>query len=275
MRRAADIDCLILAGLRIEHRHLLRPAPGDPQFPIGREGDVIRAAGNRVAADRRQRRRIERCRRAADAVVDPDDLAVRRDEQVVRALAGVDTIDHTPIRRIDHGDIVRAHVGDQHLAVVPQHARRRLADLRGPQDRQPAEVDRHQAVGALQADEHARGIRRVVQMARHRGGREALQQLHARGVVDIDLIAREAIHHEEPAVRAECQLIRIGHRHALLQRAGRRIEEQHLVADGVADQQAFAVGTECDVMRLAQHRNAAEFLLRRHVHQADRGAARS
>ncbi len=196
------------------------------------------------------------------------------EEQVVRALAGVDAPGHMAVRRIDHRDIVGAHVGDQHAAVVPQHAGRRLADLRGPQDRQLVQIDRHQAVGALQADEHARGIRRVVEMARHRGGREALQQLHAGGVVDIDLIAREAVHHEEFAVRAEPQLVRIGHRHALLQRRGRRIEEQHLVADGVADQQASAVRAERQVVRLAQHRDAAEFLLRGHVHQADRRAAR-
>ena len=48
-----------------------------------------------------------------------------------------------------------------------------------------------------------RGIRRVVQVARHRGDREAFQQLHAGGVVDVDLVAREAVHHQELAIRAE------------------------------------------------------------------------
>ena len=75
-------------------------------------------------------------------------------------------------------------------------------------------------------------------MARRRHHREALDQLEGRGVVDIHLVARQAVHHEELAVRAEAELIRVRHRHALLHLAGVRVEEQHLVPDGVADQQA-------------------------------------
>src|SRR5579872_6193467 len=156
---------------------------------------------------------------------------------------------------------------------MPENARWRLANFLLPQDGELVEVDRHQAVGALQADENAAGIRRIGEMARHRGDREALHELHAAGVVDINLIAREAVDHEESPVRAEAQLVWIGHRQALLHGTGCRIEEQHLVADRVTDQQALAVGAERDVVRLAQHRDAAQLLLARHVDQADRRAA--
>ena len=119
MRRAANVDRLIYARRRIQHRHFLGEPPRNPQFAVWRKGDVIRAARNGVAADQLQRRRIQRRRRPARPVVHPDDLTIGRVEQIVRALAARDLRQHLAISRIDLGHIVGAHVGDQQLAIVP------------------------------------------------------------------------------------------------------------------------------------------------------------
>ena len=124
---------LVIAGLRIKHRHLFRPAACNPQPAIRRKGNVVRAAGNVIRADHRQCCGIDRSGRAADPVVHPDDLAVRRQEQLCAPFPGVDALNHVAIRRFRHSDVVRPHIGHQYLAVLPHHTSRRAADLHLPQ----------------------------------------------------------------------------------------------------------------------------------------------
>ena len=125
---------------------------------------------------------------------------------------------------------------------------------------------------SCKADEYRRRIRRIGQMAWRRHDRKPLHQRHAGGVVNVDLIARQTVDHQELAVGAEAQLVRIGDRHALLHLPGIGIEEHHLVSRCIADQQAAAVRAEDQMMRLPQGRDAADFFLRCHVDHADRCA---
>ncbi len=122
----------------------------------------------------------------------------------MRALAGGDPPLHAPGRRIDHGDIVGAHVGHQHLAVLPQHAgRRRARPARSTARSMPRRsiaarwsVPCRLTKTVAASGENARWL-----------GIEAsgkpLHQLIAAGFVDVDLVARQAVHHEVFAVRAK------------------------------------------------------------------------
>ncbi len=176
------------------------------------------------------------------------------------AAPGDDAPLHASVDRVHHGEIVGSHVGDQHLSVVPQHARRRAADRRGPAQLHGAKVDGRQSIAALEAHEHHRTVRRVRQMAGHRGDREAVNELQRGAVVDVDLVAQQAVDGEVFAVRTEAELVRISHGKAAKQRESRRVVVQQLVGPAVADQQAAPVRSQRPVMRLAQHRDAADFL---------------
>ena len=67
----------------------------------------------------------------------------------------------------------------------------------------------------------------------------------------------------------EGELIRIGDGQPLLDGAAVGVQENQFVAGGIADNQAFAVGCRHDVVRLAQNRDAADFLQGCHVDDAD------
>ncbi len=212
---------------------------------------------------------IEHGHRAVNAVRHVDRAAVMGHEHDVRAAPGADLARDVPVRRVDDGDIVAAHDPDQQLAVVPEHARGRLAHLAVPQHGARPHVDRNQAVGRLQADVHHAGVGRVVDVAGHPRRRHPMGELERRPVVDIDLVASQPGHCQPFAVRTEHQLIRIGHRHSPHQLAARRVQEQQFVAGRVADQQELVVGRERQVMRLAQHRDLAQLGVGAHIQHGD------
>ena len=95
-----------------------------------------------------------------------------------------------------------AHDAHQQAPAVPQNAGRRAAHLAVPHHPAGRRLDGDQPVGALQADEHLAGIRRVVDVAGQASRRNPVQQLQRGRVVDVDLCARQAGHGQITAVRA-------------------------------------------------------------------------
>ena len=208
---------------------------------------------------------------ARDAAGDVEQAAARRDEQVVRARRHLELRIQMPVGRIDLGDVGLAHQPDQELVVVPQHAGWRAADGRGPEHAPGCGLDGDQLAGVLQAHIRHRRVGRVVDVARHGGGRDPVQQRQGGGVVDVDLVAREPGHGQVAAVGAVLQLVGVRHRHVPLQRAGLGVEKEGGIAGGVADHQRAAVRGQGHVVRLAQHRDAADLPAGRGVELADRG----
>src|SRR5436309_12290646 len=100
VRGPADRDGLKGAGRRVEDPDLLDEALGDPELPIRREVDAVRPAGDLVAAQDRQGIRVQRRGRPVDAVVDPEQLAVRGQENLMRAAPGPDLALDPAIDRI-------------------------------------------------------------------------------------------------------------------------------------------------------------------------------
>ena len=167
-----------VAGSRVEHRDLLSAAARNPQLAVGGEGDVVRAARNGVAADRRQRGRVQRRGGAADAVVHPDDLSVRREEQVDARPCRCEPADHAPS---PDRPPPRSRCPCRRPAPCRRATARRRASCRPSRstgsptcrDRSPPDLS-----VPCRLTNTPRGIRRVVEMARHRRHREAFQQLH-------------------------------------------------------------------------------------------------
>ena len=159
MRRAPDRDGAERAAGRVENGDLLGETLGDPELAVGRELDVVGATGNLIGAHRRQRGRVERRGGAVDPVVDVEQLAIGRAEDLVRAAPGHDPALDMSVDRVDHRHVIGAHVGHQQLAVLPKHAGRRVADLDRPTVLEPVEIISGQAVGALQRDVSHAGVR--------------------------------------------------------------------------------------------------------------------
>jgi len=100
-----------------------------------------------------------------------------------------------------------------------------------------------------------------------------VHQRHARRVIHIDLIAREAGDHHPFGVRAEPKLIRVCDWHPPPHGPGTRVQEQHLVAARIAHQELAPVRAKHQMVRLPQDRHAA-YLVTGHIKQAKRRIAR-
>ena len=179
----------------------------------------------------------------------------------MRALAGVDAALDAAVGRVHHGDVVAAHVGHQHArrsatarrpacvptrwSTAPPCVRRSMAASL------PVPCSETNTVGA---------VRREGQVAGHGSQRETLQQAVGAGLVDIDLGAGEAVHHQELAVRAEAELVGVGDRDAAgAARSVAGSSTKNSLPPRIAHQQVAAVRRQRPVVRLAQHRDAAQF----------------
>ena len=134
MRGAADRDGLRLPGRRIDDRQPAGPAQGHPEPPSRVEGDAVRPARDVPM-------------RGGDSSVSPSSTVMRLSTRLLTYSArpsgagktvcaprpSEDGALHLAVRRVHHGDMVRAHDADQQLAVVPDDAGRLRPDLGGPE----------------------------------------------------------------------------------------------------------------------------------------------
>jgi hypothetical protein len=97
-----------------------------------------------------------------------------------------------------------------------------------------------------------------------------VQQPEARGVVDIDLIAREPSDRQHLAVGAILQLIRIADRDTALYIAGARVQQEQRIGRRVAHHQRFAVRRQHQMVRLPQQGDRLGDLVRGEVDHVDR-----
>ena len=96
-------------------------------------------------------------------------------------------------------------------------------------------------------------------------------QLHRRGVINIDLISGETIDSQPFAVRTEAELVWIGNRHAGIDFPTLGVKEEHLIASRVAHKKTAVVGSECQMVGFPKHGDPLDLDAPVHIDETERG----
>ena len=259
---------------RIHHRDAARPAQRHPHAALGIEGDAIRPAGDVPHPPHRQRIGVDFRQPAIHAGCREQRPTIGGREDGVRPAAEGEAARHLPRLGVEDGEVIAPHHADDQLAAMPDDPRRLRPDLGRPELGAGFHVEGHHRAVALHGDEDAAAVGGEGDVARHVARAEAMHQRQRRGVVDIHLVAPEARDHQPAAIGAVFQVIGVRDPLAPPHIARRGVEEDQLIPRRIPQHQLPPIRRQHQVVRFPQHGNAAHFLARGGVQDADRGLAR-